>query len=91
MAAAAGALASPAVPVLPTPPTAAPCRAADRGASMRQASLSRFVPDEGRGWLHVDLAACFQRNGDSLYQAPNNTLGMRTHRPYPDGGDALSR
>jgi len=50
---------------MPTPPTAAPCRAADRG-------------DEGRGWLHVDLAACFSENGDSLWAPGANTLGMRT-------------
>lgn len=63
---------------MPTPPTAAPCRAADRGASNAAGFLSRFVPDEGRGWLHVDLAACFSENGDSLWAPGANTLGMRT-------------
>lgn len=48
------------------------------GASNAAGFLSRFVPDEGRGWLHVDLAACFSENGDSLWAPGANTLGMRT-------------
>ncbi|MFM9757061.1 aminopeptidase PepB [Aeromonas dhakensis] len=48
------------------------------GASNAAGFLSRFVGNEGRGWLHVDLAACFSDNGDNLWAPGANTLGMRT-------------
>lgn len=48
------------------------------GASNAAGFLSRFVGNEGRGWLHVDLAACFSENGDNLWAPGANTLGMRT-------------
>ena len=80
MAAAAGALASPAVPVPLCRHRQQPPRAGRRtgGASNAAGFLSRFVPDEGRGWLHVDLAACFSENGDNLWAPGANTQGMRT-------------
>jgi PepB aminopeptidase len=48
------------------------------GASNAAGFLSRFVANEGQGWLHVDLAACFNENGDGLWAPGANTLGMRT-------------
>ncbi|MFL9625172.1 aminopeptidase PepB [Aeromonas jandaei] len=48
------------------------------GASNAAGFLSRFVGNEGEGWLHIDLAACFSDNGDSLWAPGGNTLGMRT-------------
>ncbi|MFR9717775.1 aminopeptidase PepB [Aeromonas diversa] len=48
------------------------------GASNAAGFLSRFVPREGEGWLHIDLAACFCDNGDSLWAPGATTLGMRT-------------
>ena len=71
-------IASSARPTMPTPPTAARAGRRTGGASNAAGFLSRFVPDEGRGWLHVDLAACFSENGDSLWAPRANTLGMRT-------------
>ncbi|WP_068979368.1 aminopeptidase PepB [Aeromonas sp. EERV15] len=48
------------------------------GASNAAGFLSRFVVNEGMGWLHIDLAACFSDNGDALWAPGANTLGMRT-------------
>ncbi|MFB2862536.1 aminopeptidase PepB [Aeromonas sp. MdU4] len=48
------------------------------GASNAAGFLSRFVANEGMGWLHIDLAACFCDNGDALWAPGANTLGMRT-------------
>ncbi|WP_421208623.1 aminopeptidase PepB [Aeromonas enteropelogenes] len=48
------------------------------GASNAAGFLSRFVANEGTGWLHIDLAACFSDNGDALWAPGANTLGMRT-------------
>ncbi|QXC32633.1 MULTISPECIES: aminopeptidase PepB [Aeromonas] len=48
------------------------------GASNAAGFLSRFVANEGAGWLHIDLAACFSDNGDALWAPGANTLGMRT-------------
>ncbi|MGL6151243.1 MAG: aminopeptidase PepB, partial [Aeromonas sobria] len=48
------------------------------GASNAAGFLSRFVANEGMGWLHIDLAACFSDNGDALWAPGANTLGMRT-------------
>lgn len=48
------------------------------GASNAAGFLSRFVPRDGEGWLHIDLAACFCDNGDSLWAPGATTLGMRT-------------
>ncbi|QFI55423.1 aminopeptidase PepB [Aeromonas simiae] len=48
------------------------------GASNAAGFLSRFVPREGEGWLHIDLAACFSDSGDGLWAPGATTLGMRT-------------
>ncbi len=48
------------------------------GASNAAGFLSRFVPNEGQGWVHIDLAACFQNSAGSQHSAGATTLGMRT-------------
>lgn len=48
------------------------------GASNAAGFLSRFVPNEGQGWVHIDLAAAFQNNAGSQWSAGATTLGMRT-------------
>ncbi|MGL5286622.1 MAG: aminopeptidase PepB [Aeromonas sp.] len=48
------------------------------GASNAAGFLSRFVPNDGAGWLHVDLSACFSDNGDSQWAPGATTVGMRT-------------
>jgi PepB aminopeptidase len=48
------------------------------GASNAAGFLSRFVPNEGQGWVHIDLAASFQNSAGSLWAAGVTTLGMRT-------------
>ena len=78
MAAAAGALASPAVPVPLCRHRQQPPRAGRRtGASNAAGFLSRFVPDEGRAGC-MSIRRLLQRNGDSLWAPGANTLGMRT-------------
>ncbi|MBE0365239.1 PepB aminopeptidase [Pseudoalteromonas ulvae UL12] len=48
------------------------------GASNAAGFLSRFVPNDGQGWVHIDLAACFQNNAGSQWAAGATTMGMRT-------------
>ncbi|WP_375058579.1 aminopeptidase PepB [Zobellella sp. DQSA1] len=48
------------------------------GASNAAGFLSRFVPNEGRGWLHFDLAACYRNNADADWSAGGTALGLRT-------------
>ncbi|CAH9053412.1 Peptidase B [Pseudoalteromonas holothuriae] len=48
------------------------------GASNAAGFLSRFVPNEGKGWVHIDLAAAFQNNAGGQWGAGATTLGMRT-------------
>ncbi|MGL6350961.1 MAG: aminopeptidase PepB [Aeromonas sp.] len=48
------------------------------GASNAAGFLSRFVANDGAGWLHIDLAACFNDNGDGWWAPGANGLGMRT-------------
>lgn len=48
------------------------------GASNAAGFLSRFVPNEGQGWVHIDLAASFQNNAGGLWAAGATTVGMRT-------------
>lgn len=48
------------------------------GASNAAGFLSRFVRDEGQGWIHLDLAAAFQNNAGSMWSAGATTQGMRT-------------
>ncbi|RXF04748.1 aminopeptidase PepB [Pseudoalteromonas sp. PS5] len=48
------------------------------GASNAAGFLSRFVPNEGQGWVHIDLAASFQNSAGGQWSAGATTLGMRT-------------
>ncbi|MBL1378649.1 aminopeptidase PepB [Zobellella iuensis] len=48
------------------------------GASNAAGFLSRFVPNEGRGWLHFDLAAAYRNNADADWSAGGTALGLRT-------------
>ncbi|PAJ75824.1 aminopeptidase PepB [Pseudoalteromonas sp. NBT06-2] len=48
------------------------------GASNAAGFLSRFVGNEGQGWVHIDLAACFENNAGPQWAAGATTLGMRT-------------
>ncbi|KAF7788177.1 PepB aminopeptidase [Pseudoalteromonas rubra] len=48
------------------------------GASNAAGFLSRFVPNEGQGWVHIDLAASFQNTAGSQWASGATTLGMRT-------------
>lgn len=46
------------------------------GASNAAAFLSRFVPNEGKGWLHIDLASAFRDSGNSFWAAGATGLGV---------------
>jgi len=48
------------------------------GASNAAGFLARFVPNEGKGWLHFDLASCFQTSGTSKWSAGATGLGIET-------------
>jgi PepB aminopeptidase len=48
------------------------------GASNAAGFLSRFVPNDGKGWVHIDLAASFQNGAGSQWAAGATTWGMRT-------------
>tara|TARA_B100000700_G_scaffold105378_2_gene119086 strand:+ start:412 stop:1707 length:1296 start_codon:yes stop_codon:yes gene_type:complete len=48
------------------------------GASNAAGFLSRFVRDEGQGWVHIDLAAAFQTSATGMWSAGATTQGMRT-------------
>ena len=48
------------------------------GASNAAGFLARFVPNNGQGWLHFDLAACFQNSGSSKWSAGATGLGIET-------------
>ncbi|WP_462170173.1 aminopeptidase PepB [Pseudoalteromonas xiamenensis] len=48
------------------------------GASNAAGFLSRFVPNDGQGWIHLDLAACFRDNASADWSAGATTLGFRT-------------
>lgn len=48
------------------------------GASNAAGFLSRFVRDEGKGWVHVDLAAAYHDNPTSQWSAGGTGLGFRT-------------
>lgn len=39
--------------------------------------LSRFVPRDGEGWLHLDLAAAFSDNGSALWAAGATAVGLK--------------
>jgi len=46
------------------------------GASNAAGFLSRFVPNEGKGWLHCDLAAAYNGNGTALWAAGGTGQGI---------------
>jgi PepB aminopeptidase len=48
------------------------------GASNAAGFLSRFVPNDGQGWIHLDLAACFRDGGSAEWAPGATTLGFRT-------------
>lgn len=48
------------------------------GASNAAGFLSRFVNEEGKGWLHMDLAAAFNSSSNSKYSAGATAMGVRT-------------
>lgn len=48
------------------------------GASNAAGFLSRFVPNDGNGWVHLDLAACDVGSDTSLWAAGATALGIRT-------------
>lgn len=47
------------------------------GASNAAGFLSRFVANDGKGWLHVDLAAAFHNNANGLWAAGATGNGIR--------------
>ncbi|MCJ8271860.1 MAG: aminopeptidase PepB [Psychrosphaera sp.] len=48
------------------------------GASNAAGFLSRFVANEGKGWIHMDLASAFNNNPNGLWSAGASALGIRT-------------
>lgn len=48
------------------------------GASNAAGFLSRFVPRDGQGWLHIDLSAAFCDNGSPLWAPGATALGLST-------------
>lgn len=48
------------------------------GASNAAGFLSRFVPNNGEGWLHFDLAAAYNGNSNSLWSAGATGLSIAT-------------
>jgi PepB aminopeptidase len=48
------------------------------GASNAAGFLSRFVPNEGKGWIHFDLAAAFNTGASSVAPAGATATGIKT-------------
>jgi PepB aminopeptidase len=48
------------------------------GASNAAGFLSRFVNEEGTGWLHIDLAAAYNGSANNLMPAGATAQGFRT-------------
>jgi PepB aminopeptidase len=48
------------------------------GASNAAGFLSRFVPDDGNGWIHFDLAAAFNSGASSVAPAGATAMGIQT-------------
>ncbi|NVK25829.1 MAG: aminopeptidase PepB [Gammaproteobacteria bacterium] len=48
------------------------------GASNAAGFLSRFVNEEGKGWLHIDLAGAFNNSSNGKYSAGATAMGVRT-------------
>ena len=47
------------------------------GASNAAGFLSRFVPNDGKGWLHIDLAAAFHNTANGFWGAGATGMGIR--------------
>lgn len=48
------------------------------GASNAAGFLSRFVPDDGDGWVHMDLASAFNSAANAHFAAGATSQGIRT-------------
>lgn len=48
------------------------------GASNAAGFLSRFVPNDGKGWVHMDLASAFHNNANAMWSAGATAEGIRT-------------
>ncbi len=48
------------------------------GASNAAGFLSRFVRDDGKGWVHVDLAAAYRDNATAKWSAGGTGIGFRS-------------
>lgn len=48
------------------------------GASNAAGFLSRFVPNDGQGWVHVDLASAYNDSPTPKWSAGGTGLGFRT-------------
>jgi len=48
------------------------------GASNAAGFLSRFVPNEGKGWLHFDLASIYNESANGMWAAGATCLGIAT-------------
>lgn len=48
------------------------------GASNAAGFLSRFVPNDGKGWVHMDLASAFNGSPNALWSAGASAEGIRT-------------
>ncbi|MGL4249621.1 MAG: aminopeptidase PepB [Aeromonas sp.] len=48
------------------------------GATTAAAFLSRFVRDDAKGWVHLDLAASYQKAGNDLWATGAKGHGLRT-------------
>ncbi|MAG76604.1 MAG: aminopeptidase PepB [Colwelliaceae bacterium] len=48
------------------------------GASNAAGFLSRFVPNEGKGWLHFDIAAAYNGKANELWAAGATGLSIET-------------
>lgn len=48
------------------------------GASNAAGFLSRFVNEQGKGWIHMDLAAAYNASGTALMPAGATAQGIRT-------------
>lgn len=47
------------------------------GASNAAGFLSRFVGNDGKGWLHIDLAAAFNNTANGMWGAGATGMGIR--------------
>jgi len=48
------------------------------GASNAAGFLSRFVREDGKGWLHFDIASAFHNASNSKRAAGGTAIGFRT-------------